>query len=72
MKILWVSNKNIPVMLGDTVAEFESINCGKVKEAMDIGGGVCEIQPLMKKHKMLLLSKGFGSVQWPYQMGSCQ
>jgi hypothetical protein len=62
LKILWVSNKNVPVMLGDGVAGFMSGNCGKVKGAMDIGVGVCEIQPSTKKHKMLALSKGFGSV----------
>ncbi len=62
LKILWVSNKNIPVMLGDTVLEFASVNCGKVEGAMDIGVGVCEIQPLTKRHKMLLLCKGFESL----------
>ncbi len=32
-----------PVMLGDTVAGFASVNCGEVKGAMDICVGVCEI-----------------------------
>jgi hypothetical protein len=63
LKISWVSNKNIPVVLGDMVAGFASVTCGKVKGAMDIGVGVCEIQPSTKRHKMLLLSKGFKSVQ---------
>jgi hypothetical protein len=71
LKISWVSKENIPVMLGDAVVGFASINCGKVKGAMDIGVGVCEVQPPMKSYKMLSLSKGFGSVQWPYQMGHC-
>jgi hypothetical protein len=42
LKIMWVSNENVPVMLGDRVAGFASINHGKVKGAMDIGVGVCE------------------------------
>ncbi len=66
LKISWVSNKNIPVMLGDAVAGFASINCGKVEGAIDIGVGVYEVQPSTKRYKMLLLSKGFGSVQQPY------
>jgi hypothetical protein len=68
LKILWVSSKNVPVMLRDTVARFVSVN-GKVEGAMDIGVGVCEIQPSTKRHKMLVLSKGFRSVQRPQQMG---
>jgi hypothetical protein len=70
--MLWVSNDNVPVMLGNTVVGFASINCGKVKGDIDIGVGGCEIQPLTKRHKMLALSKGFGSVQWLYQMGHRQ
>jgi hypothetical protein len=42
LKISWVSN-DVPVMLGDTVARFASINCGKVEGAMDIGVCMCEI-----------------------------
>jgi hypothetical protein len=72
LKILWVSNKNVPVMLGDLVTVFASVNCGKVEGAMDIGVSVCDIQPSMKRHKMLALSKGFGSVRRLYQMGRCQ
>ncbi len=65
-----MSSKNVPVMLRDTVAGFVLVN-GKVKGAMDIGVGVCEIQPSTKRHMMLVLSKGFGSVQWLHQMGRC-
>jgi hypothetical protein len=60
---------DVLVMLGDMVAGFASVNCGKVEGAMHKGVSVCEIQPLTKRHKMLVLSKGFGSVQRPYQMG---
>ncbi len=43
LKISWVSNENIPVMLGDMVAGFVSVNCGEVEGAMDIDVCVCEI-----------------------------
>jgi hypothetical protein len=40
LKTLWVLNENVRVMLGDTVVRFASVNCGKVKRALDICVGV--------------------------------
>jgi hypothetical protein len=55
-------------MLRDMVAGFASVNCGKVKVAMDIGFGVCEIQPSTKRHKMLCLARALkvsnGGIRW--------
>ncbi len=60
--------KGVPVGLEDVIACFMIMNCGEIKEAVDVGIGVSEIKPTTERHKLALQGISLGGIRGPNEV----